>query len=99
MARSPTGWWWWWWCGRDTADGQVNGFLIEGGSPGYNARVIEGKGSVRSVWQAHIELDGVRVPLDARLPGANTFRDTGKVLAPTRLTVRVRGARTRRGGA
>jgi glutaryl-CoA dehydrogenase len=71
---------------RDTADGQVKGFLVEGGTPGYKARVIEGKGSVRSVWQAHIELRGVRVPLDARLPGANTFKDTGKVLASTRVT-------------
>jgi len=71
---------------RDTADGQVKGFLVEGGTPGYDARVIEGKGSVRSVWQAHIELRGVRVPLDARLPGASTFKDTGKVLASTRLT-------------
>ena len=71
---------------RDTADGQVKGFLVEGGTPGYDARVIEGKGSVRSVWQAHIELHGVRVPLSARLPGARTFKDTGTVLASTRLT-------------
>jgi len=71
---------------RDMSDGQVKGFLVEGGTPGYDARVIEGKGSVRSVWQAHIELRGVRVPLDARLPGANTFKDTGRVLASTRVT-------------
>ena len=71
---------------RDTADGQVKGFLVEGDTPGYHARVIEGKGSVRSVWQAHIELRGVRVPANARLPGANTFKDVGRVLASTRLT-------------
>jgi glutaryl-CoA dehydrogenase len=71
---------------RDTADGQVKGFLVESDTPGYHARVIEGKGSVRSVWQAHIELRGVRVPVSARLPGANTFRDVGRVLASTRLT-------------
>ena len=71
---------------RDVADGQVKGFLVEGGTEGYDARVIEGKGSVRSVWQAHIELRGVRVPADARLPGARSFKDTGKVLAATRLT-------------
>jgi glutaryl-CoA dehydrogenase len=71
---------------RDTADGQVKGFLVEGGAPGYEARVINGKGSVRSVWQAHIDLQVVRVPASARLPGANTFKDTGKVLASTRLT-------------
>ena len=71
---------------RDAADGQVKGFLVEGGTEGYDARVIEGKGSVRSVWQAHIELRGVRVAADARLPGARSFKDTGKVLAATRLT-------------
>jgi glutaryl-CoA dehydrogenase len=71
---------------RDTADGQVKGFLVERGTPGYEARVIEGKASVRSVWQAHIELRGVRVPAHAQLPGANTFKDTGRVLASTRLT-------------
>jgi glutaryl-CoA dehydrogenase len=71
---------------RDTADGQVKGFLVERGTPGYDARVIEGKGSVRSVWQAHIQLHAVRVAADARLPGANTFKDTGRVLASTRLT-------------
>lgn len=41
---------------RDVADGQVKGFLVEHGTPGYEAHVIEGEGSVRSVWQAHIEL-------------------------------------------
>jgi glutaryl-CoA dehydrogenase len=71
---------------RDTADGQVKGFLVERDTPGYHARVIEGKGSVRAVWQAHIDLDGVRVPASARLPGAGTFKDTGRVLASTRLT-------------
>ena len=71
---------------RDTADGQVKGFLVERDTPGYQARVIDGKGSVRAVWQAHIELHGVRVPASARLPGARTFKDTGKVLASTRLT-------------
>ena len=71
---------------RDTSDSQVKGFLVAGDAPGYHPRVIEGKGSVRSVWQAHIELRGVRVPASSRLPGANTFKDTGKVLASTRLT-------------
>ncbi len=71
---------------RDTADGQVKGFLVEKGTPGYCARLIEGKGSLRAVWQASIDLDGVRVPADSRLPGANSFRDTAAVLASTRAT-------------
>jgi glutaryl-CoA dehydrogenase len=65
-------------------DGQVGGFLIEKGTPGYDAQVIEGKGSLRAIWQAHITLDGVRVPVANRLPGARSFKDAGRVLASTR---------------
>jgi len=71
---------------RNTEDGQVNGFVVEKGSPGYQARVIEGKVSLRSVWQAEITLDDVRVPAGNRLPGARSFKDTTRVLATTRST-------------
>ena len=69
---------------RDAADGQVKGFLVEKDTPGYNARRIEGKGSLRAVWQAEISLDSVRVPETGRLPGANSFKDTARVLVSTR---------------
>jgi glutaryl-CoA dehydrogenase len=72
---------------RDVADRQVKGFLVEQGSPGYLARKIEGKGSLRSVWQAEIELTNVQVDEVNRLPGANSFKDTGRVLAGTRNSV------------
>jgi glutaryl-CoA dehydrogenase len=71
----------------DEADGQVKGFLIEKGTPGYDATRIEGKGSLRAVWQAEIALTDVRVPEENRLPGANSFKDTGRVLAGTRNAV------------
>ena len=71
---------------RNTEDGQVNGFVVEKGSPGYQARVIEGKVSLRSVWQAEITLENVRVPGENRLPGARSFKDTTRVLATTRST-------------
>jgi glutaryl-CoA dehydrogenase len=71
---------------RNADDGQVNAFVVEQGAPGYQARVIEGKVSLRSVWQADITLDNVRVPAENRLPGARSFRDTSKVLATTRAT-------------
>jgi len=61
---------------RNTDDGQVNGFVVEKGSPGFQAQVIEGKVSLRSVWQADITLDEVRVPAENRLPGARSFQDT-----------------------
>jgi glutaryl-CoA dehydrogenase len=72
---------------RDVADGQVKGFLVENGTPGYGARRIDGKGSLRAVWQANITLTDVRVPEANRLPGARSFRDTGRVLAGTRNVV------------
>jgi glutaryl-CoA dehydrogenase len=69
---------------RDTEDGQVKGFLVEKGTPGYDTRVITGKGSLRAVWQAEIHLDQVRVPAVNRLPGANSFADCAQVLVGTR---------------
>src|SRR6202030_3792562 len=45
---------------RDTSDGAVKAFLVEKGTRGYNARVMEGRASLRAVWQAEIELDAVR---------------------------------------
>jgi len=71
---------------RDTEDDQVKGFLVEPPTPGYEASVIEGKASVRAIWNADIRLDGVRVPAGNRLPGARSFKDTGRVLAATRIT-------------
>jgi glutaryl-CoA dehydrogenase len=68
-------------------DGQVGGFLVEKGTPGFEASVITGKAAKRAVWQADITLDGVRVPLGHRLAGARSFRDTAKVLAVTRYGV------------
>jgi glutaryl-CoA dehydrogenase len=71
---------------RNTDDGQINAFVVEKGSPGYQAQVIEGKVSLRSVWQADITLDEVRVPAGNRLPGARSFKGTTRVLATTRST-------------
>jgi glutaryl-CoA dehydrogenase len=67
-------------------DGGVGAFLVERGTPGLTARTITGKGSLRAVWQADIALEGVRVPLENRLPGARTFRDASRVLRGSRAT-------------
>src|SRR5919205_1868354 len=47
---------------RREEDGEVGGFIVEKGTPGYEATVMKGKTALRAVWQADIELDGVRVP-------------------------------------
>lgn len=69
---------------RDVEDGEVKGFLVEKGTPGYDARVIEGKGSLRAVWQAEIDLKDVRIPVANKLPGANSFKAAAQVLVATR---------------
>ena len=71
---------------RNTEDGQVNGFVVETPAEGYQATRIDGKLALRSVWQADITLTGVRVPAENKLPGATSFRETGRVLATTRST-------------
>ena len=71
---------------RDVEDGQVKGFLVEKGTPGYNAKKIEHKVPLRAVWQAEIALDEMMVPVENKLPGANTFKDTAKILVGTRLS-------------
>ncbi|WP_411285428.1 acyl-CoA dehydrogenase family protein [Lapillicoccus sp.] len=71
---------------RNADDGEVNGFVVETPAEGYEATRIDGKLSLRAVWQADITLRGVRVPAENRLPGATSFKDTGRVLTTTRST-------------
>lgn len=72
---------------KDTADQQVKGFLVHTASAGYAATKIENKIALRSVENADITLANVRVEEDHRLAGANSFRDTNKVLKTTRVGV------------
>jgi len=68
-------------------DGHVGGYVVEKGTPGYEARVMTGKTAKRAVWQAEITLRNVPVPVENRLANAHTFRDTGRVLTATRSGV------------
>ncbi|WP_369047011.1 acyl-CoA dehydrogenase family protein [Sinomonas sp. P10A9] len=72
---------------RDEADNQVKGFLVDTNLPGYSATRIENKIALRTVQNADITLDDVRVPAEFKLAHANSFRDTNKVLKATRLSV------------
>lgn len=71
----------------DETHGAVRCFLVEQETPGYAGTVISGKASLRGIHQAHIVLDGVRVPADAVLPGAKSFKDASTVLYSTRSGV------------
>jgi glutaryl-CoA dehydrogenase len=71
---------------RSSEDGQVKGFLVARDTPGFEAATMEGKGAARAIWQAQIRLDGARVPEEARLPEAHSFKDAARVLVTTRVT-------------
>jgi glutaryl-CoA dehydrogenase len=68
---------------RDAGDGQVKGFLVETGQPGFTAETMTGKAAARAIWQSEITLDGAR---GEHLPGTRTFKDAGRVLVATRTT-------------
>jgi len=72
---------------RDEADNHVKGFLVPTSSPGYRATKIEGKYSQRTVQNADIVLTDVVVPESNRLPHANSFKDTARILMRTRIDV------------
>jgi glutaryl-CoA dehydrogenase len=72
---------------KDTADGQVKGFIVPTSTPGYTATKIERKQALRIVQNADITLENVRIPESLRLQNANSFRDTAAVLRLTRAEV------------
>jgi glutaryl-CoA dehydrogenase len=72
---------------RDVDDGQVKGFVVEAGTPGFSTQDLEDKIALRVVQNALITLDGVRVPEANRLRHASSFRDTAEVLRMTRAGV------------
>ncbi|WDG18835.1 acyl-CoA dehydrogenase family protein [Microbacterium sp. Clip185] len=67
--------------------GAVRCFLVPQDTAGYTGTVIAGKASLRGIHQAHIALDDVRLPADAVLPGARSFKDASTVLYSTRSGV------------
>jgi glutaryl-CoA dehydrogenase len=58
--------------GEDAGEGAraIRGFLVETKSPGFTARPIPGKMSLRASESAELILESVRVPASAMLPGA-----------------------------
>lgn len=72
---------------RNTSTNQINGFIVRKGSPGLSATKIENKIGLRIVQNGDILLKKVFVPDEDRLPGVNSFQDTNKVLAVSRVMV------------
>lgn len=66
---------------------QINAFVVHKGSKGFATSKIENKIALRCVQNADIRMTDVFVPDSARLTGVNTFQDTNKVLAVSRIMV------------
>lgn len=72
---------------RDTSSGDVKGFLVEKGTPGFHVDKLEGKIAKRAVQNVDIRLENVEVPEAGRLPGVRTFKDVAGQLATARAGV------------
>ncbi|KAF5832892.1 acyl-CoA dehydrogenase/oxidase [Dunaliella salina] len=72
---------------RSSESGQVNAFIVRKGTPGFKATKIENKIALRCVQNADMVFERCFVPDSARLPGVNSFKDTNKVLAISRIMV------------
>jgi glutaryl-CoA dehydrogenase len=72
---------------RDVADGQVKAFLVEREAAGVTMEKIHGKTALRMMQNAHITLDGVRVPESMRLHNVSSFRDVAAMLKAMRSDV------------
>jgi len=72
---------------RDVADGQVKAFLVDRQAEGVTLEKIHGKTALRMMQNAHITLDGVRVPESMRLHNVNSFKDVAAMLRAMRSDV------------
>ena len=76
---------------RDVDGGEVRGFIVRAGTPGYSVEKIEGKTALRIVQNGLITLDDCRVPDADRLQETQGWRTTAEVLRLTRTGVAWQG--------
>lgn len=72
---------------RDVADNQVKGFIVETTTEGFSVEKIKDKMALRIVQNGLITMKDCIVQEENRLPNANSFKDTAKVLQATRAGV------------
>ena len=68
-------------------DGNVGGFLVEKGMPGFEVEIIPGKVAKRAIGFTNIKLHNVRVPRENRLIHARRFKNATQVVTATRAIV------------
>ena len=57
-----------------TESGEIRGFIVEKGTPGFSAPEIHKKLSLRASVTSELVLEDVRVPAESMLPGASSLR-------------------------
>jgi glutaryl-CoA dehydrogenase len=72
---------------KSTHDGEVKGFLVEKGAPGFHVEKLQGKIAKRAVQNVDIRLENVEVSEANRLPGVESFRDVSAQLGTARAGV------------
>jgi glutaryl-CoA dehydrogenase len=59
---------------KDAADGEIYGFLVERGTPGFSTLDIHGKFSMRASITSELSFQDCRIPLENRLPGVKGLK-------------------------
>ncbi|KAG4922144.1 Acyl-coenzyme A oxidase 4, peroxisomal [Glycine soja] len=72
---------------RNMTTNQINGYIVKKDAPGLTVTKMENKIGLRIVQNGDIVMGKVFVPDDDRLEGVNSFQDTNKVLAVSRVMV------------
>ncbi|KAK7349828.1 hypothetical protein VNO77_07561 [Canavalia gladiata] len=72
---------------RNGPTNQINGFIVKKDAPGLTVTKIENKIGLRIVQNGDIVMRKVFVPDEDRIAGVNSFQDTSKVLAVSRVMV------------
>ncbi|MDQ0680123.1 glutaryl-CoA dehydrogenase [Arthrobacter pascens] len=72
---------------RDEQDGAVRAFIVDASLPGVSRRRIENKIALRTVQNADIEFQEVRVAEADRFAGIGSFDDTNQLLRGSRIMV------------
>jgi len=68
-------------------DGEIGGYLVERGTPGFSTLDIHGKFSMRASITSELAFQDCRIALDARLPGATGIRGPLSCLTQARYGI------------
>ena len=71
----------------DGGSESIRGFLVERGMPGYVAKEIEGKFSLRASYTAELSLSDVRVPASNMMPGVQGLKGPLSCLNKARMGI------------